>query len=89
MDGQIERIIQSLEDLLRACILEQGGSCLPLIEFTYNNSWHSISEWHLWKLCTEEGLERVQWKSSVGTKDDSTDYRESQDDLGEDESVAK
>jgi len=30
--------------LLRACVLEQGVSwveCLPLIEFTYNNSFHS------------------------------------------------
>ncbi|GAU32901.1 hypothetical protein TSUD_393220 [Trifolium subterraneum] len=44
MDGQSERTIQSLEDLLRACVLEQGeswDSCLPLIEFTYNNSFHS------------------------------------------------
>jgi len=43
-DGQSERIIQSLEDLLRACVLEDSGSwdrCLPLIEFTYNNSFHS------------------------------------------------
>ncbi|CAJ2661820.1 unnamed protein product [Trifolium pratense] len=43
-DGQSERTIQSLEDLLRACVLEQGvswDSCLPLIEFTYNNSFHS------------------------------------------------
>ncbi|MCH83701.1 retrotransposon protein [Trifolium medium] len=43
-DGQSERTIQSLEDLLRACVLEQGVSwdmCLPLIEFTYNNSFHS------------------------------------------------
>lgn len=43
-DGQSERTIQSLEDLLRACVLEQGGawdSFLPLIEFTYNNSYHS------------------------------------------------
>ncbi|GAU38281.1 hypothetical protein TSUD_119620 [Trifolium subterraneum] len=43
-DGQTERTIQSLEDLLRACVLEQGGSwdsCLPLVEFTYNNSYHS------------------------------------------------
>jgi len=41
---QTERTIQSLEDLLRACVLEQGVSwveCLPLIEFTYNNSFHS------------------------------------------------
>jgi hypothetical protein len=43
-DGQTERTIQSLEDLLRACVLEQGVSwvkSLPLIEFTYNNSFHS------------------------------------------------
>ncbi|MCI92090.1 retrotransposon protein, partial [Trifolium medium] len=43
-DGQSERTIQSLEDLLRSCILEQGVSweaCFPLIEFTYNNSFHS------------------------------------------------
>jgi hypothetical protein len=43
-DGQTERTIQSLEDLLRACVLDQGGSWdshLPLIEFTYNNSFHA------------------------------------------------
>jgi hypothetical protein len=43
-DGQSERTIQSLEDLLRACVLEHKGSWdefLPLIEFTYNNSFHS------------------------------------------------
>ena len=44
IDGKTERIIQILENLLRACVLEQGVSwveCLPLIEFTYNNSFHS------------------------------------------------
>ncbi|KAE9608276.1 putative nucleotidyltransferase, Ribonuclease H [Lupinus albus] len=43
-DGQSERSIHSLEDLLRACVLEQPrswDSMLPLIEFTYNNSFHS------------------------------------------------
>jgi len=42
-DGQSERTIHSLEDLLRVCVLEQGGawdSHLSLIEFTYNNSYH-------------------------------------------------
>jgi len=42
-NGQSKRTIQSLEDLLRACVLEDFGSwdrCLPLIEFTYNNSFH-------------------------------------------------
>ena len=43
-DRQSERTIQSLEDLLRACVLEDSGNWdkhLPLIEFTYNNSFHS------------------------------------------------
>lgn len=43
-DGQSERTIQTLEDMLRAYVLEDGGSWnhhLPLIEFSYNNSYHS------------------------------------------------
>ncbi|GKB92893.1 putative reverse transcriptase domain-containing protein [Tanacetum coccineum] len=43
-DGQSERIIQTLEDMLRACILDFEGSWdvhLPLVEFSYNNSYHS------------------------------------------------
>ena len=42
-DSQSERVIQSLEDLLRTCILDHLGSwdeVLPLVEFTYNNSHH-------------------------------------------------
>jgi len=43
-DGQSERTIQSLEDLLRTCVLDHFGTwsdMLPLVEFTYNNSYHS------------------------------------------------
>ena len=43
-DGQAERTIQTLEDMLRACIIDFKGSWddhLPLIEFSYNNSYHS------------------------------------------------
>jgi len=43
-DGQFERTIQSSEDLLRTCILDHLGAwdeVLPLIEFTYNNSFHA------------------------------------------------
>ncbi|KAD4180329.1 hypothetical protein E3N88_28920 [Mikania micrantha] len=43
-DGQSERTIQTLEDMLRACIINFGGSWddyLPLAEFSYNNSYHS------------------------------------------------
>ena len=44
IDGQSERTIQTLEDMLRACVLDFKGSWashLPLVEFTYNNSYHS------------------------------------------------
>ena len=43
-DGQSERTIQTLEDMLRACSLEWKGNWddhLPLMEFAYNNSYHS------------------------------------------------
>ncbi|XP_019184184.1 PREDICTED: uncharacterized protein LOC109179070 [Ipomoea nil] len=43
-DGQKERTIQIIEDMLRACMLDFQGSWedhLDLIEFSYNNSYHS------------------------------------------------
>ncbi|GJW92018.1 putative reverse transcriptase domain-containing protein [Tanacetum coccineum] len=43
-DGQSERTIQTLKDMLRACVLDFGGSWdvhLPFFEFLYNNSYHS------------------------------------------------
>ncbi|GJW51914.1 putative reverse transcriptase domain-containing protein [Tanacetum coccineum] len=43
-DGQSERIIQTLEDMLRACVLDFGKGWdrhLPLVEFLYNNSYHT------------------------------------------------
>ena len=42
-DGQSERMIQTLEDTLRACTLDFPGSWakkVPLIEFAYNNNYH-------------------------------------------------
>ncbi|GJT23981.1 reverse transcriptase domain-containing protein [Tanacetum coccineum] len=44
MDGQSKRTIQTLEDMLRACVIDFGkGSVnhLPLVEFSYNNSYHA------------------------------------------------
>ncbi|GJZ81032.1 putative reverse transcriptase domain-containing protein [Tanacetum coccineum] len=41
-DGQSERTIQTLEDMLRACVIDFGSGWdkhLPLAEFSYNNSW--------------------------------------------------
>nr|GEV81397.1 putative reverse transcriptase domain-containing protein [Tanacetum cinerariifolium] len=44
-DAQSERTIQTLEDMLRACVLDFGKGWdkhLPLVEFSYNNSYHTI-----------------------------------------------
>nr|GEW40863.1 putative reverse transcriptase domain-containing protein [Tanacetum cinerariifolium] len=43
-DGQKERTIQTLEDMLRGCVIDFGIGLerrLPLIEFSYNNSYHA------------------------------------------------
>ncbi|GKB85004.1 putative reverse transcriptase domain-containing protein, partial [Tanacetum coccineum] len=42
-DGQSKRTIQTLKDMLRACVMDFRGSWdthLPLVEFSYNNSYH-------------------------------------------------
>nr|GFA91108.1 putative reverse transcriptase domain, ribonuclease H-like domain, aspartic peptidase domain protein [Tanacetum cinerariifolium] len=43
-DGQSERTIQTLQDMLRACVIDFGKGWvkhLPLAEFSYNNSYHA------------------------------------------------
>nr|GEU55933.1 reverse transcriptase domain-containing protein [Tanacetum cinerariifolium] len=43
-DGQSERTIQTLEDMLRACVIDFGSGWdkhLPLAEFSYNNNYHA------------------------------------------------
>ncbi|GJR99988.1 putative reverse transcriptase domain-containing protein [Tanacetum coccineum] len=42
--GQSERTIQTLKDMLRACVIDFGKGWdkhLPLVEFSYNNSYHA------------------------------------------------
>jgi transposase InsO family protein len=44
IDGQTERVNQTLEDMLRACAIEYGknwDTCLSLAKFAYNNSYQS------------------------------------------------
>ncbi|GJY31308.1 putative reverse transcriptase domain-containing protein [Tanacetum coccineum] len=44
IDGQSERTIQTLEDMLRACVINFGNGWvkhLPPVEFSYNNSYHA------------------------------------------------
>ena len=43
-DGQSERTIQTLKDMLRACVIDFRGNWedhLVLIEFAYNNNYHA------------------------------------------------
>ncbi|GJR02025.1 putative reverse transcriptase domain-containing protein [Tanacetum coccineum] len=42
-DGQSERTIQTLEDMLQSCVIDFGKGWerhLPLVEFSYNNSYN-------------------------------------------------
>nr|GEV49551.1 reverse transcriptase domain-containing protein [Tanacetum cinerariifolium] len=52
MDGQSDRTIQTLKDMLRACVIDFGSSWdrhLPLVEFSYNNSYHASIKVSPWK----------------------------------------
>nr|GEY72525.1 putative reverse transcriptase domain-containing protein [Tanacetum cinerariifolium] len=43
-NGQSDRTIQTLEDILRACVMDFGKGWdrhLPLVEFSYNNNYHT------------------------------------------------
>nr|GEW37509.1 putative reverse transcriptase domain, ribonuclease H-like domain, aspartic peptidase domain protein [Tanacetum cinerariifolium] len=43
-DGQSERTIKKLKDMLRACVIDFGKGWkrhLPLVEFSYNNGYHA------------------------------------------------
>ena len=43
-DGKAEHTIKTLEDMLRACVIDFKGSWdyhLPLIDLSYNNSYYS------------------------------------------------
>ncbi|GKB04567.1 putative reverse transcriptase domain-containing protein [Tanacetum coccineum] len=63
-DDQSERTIQTLEDMLRACVLDFGKNWdrhLPLVEFSYNNSYHTSI-----KTAPFEGHVKVSpWKGVV------------------------
>nr|GEY36322.1 putative reverse transcriptase domain-containing protein [Tanacetum cinerariifolium] len=64
-----ERTIQTLEDMLRTCVIDFGNSWdkhLPLAEFSYNNSYHaSIKAAHFEALYERKFRSPVCW-SEVG-----------------------
>ncbi|GKE42888.1 putative reverse transcriptase domain-containing protein [Tanacetum coccineum] len=62
-DGWSERTIQTLEDMFRACVIDFGSSWdrhLPLVEFSYNNSYHASI-----KAAPYEALYERKCRSSV------------------------
>ena len=63
-DGQAERTIQTLEDILRACIIDFKGiwdKHLPFVEFTYNNSFNSSNS-----MAPYEALYGRRYRSKIG-----------------------
>nr|GEZ62590.1 reverse transcriptase domain-containing protein [Tanacetum cinerariifolium] len=69
-DGQSERTIQTLEDMLRACAIDFGKGWvnhLPLVEFSYNNSYHATikAEKVLVIAALKETLSRLKEKAVV------------------------
>ncbi|GJT50733.1 reverse transcriptase domain-containing protein [Tanacetum coccineum] len=59
-DGQSERTIQTLEDMLRACVMDLGKGYdrhPPLVEFSYNNSYHTSIKAAPLRHCTVLKLE--------------------------------
>ncbi|WMV49858.1 hypothetical protein MTR67_043243 [Solanum verrucosum] len=52
MDAQVQCTIQTLEDIVRACMIDFKGSWddhLPPIELAYNNSYHSNTQMALYE----------------------------------------
>nr|GFB04837.1 putative reverse transcriptase domain-containing protein [Tanacetum cinerariifolium] len=72
-DGQSERTIQTLEDMLRACVMGFGGSWdtrLPLVEFSYNNTYHtSINQVPLDEIKIDENLHFVEEPIEIVERD--------------------
>nr|GEW16096.1 hypothetical protein [Tanacetum cinerariifolium] len=61
-DGQSERTIQTLEDMLCACVLDFGKGWdrhLPLVDFSYNNSYHTSIKSALFEVLYGQQLSKV------------------------------
>nr|GFD28493.1 putative reverse transcriptase domain-containing protein [Tanacetum cinerariifolium] len=61
-DGQSKRTIQTLEDMMRACVIDFGKGWvkhLPLCEFSYNNSYHAIIKAAPYEALIQETTEKI------------------------------
>ncbi|GKE27510.1 putative reverse transcriptase domain-containing protein, partial [Tanacetum coccineum] len=67
-NGQSERTIQTFEDMLRACVIEFGKGWvnhLPLVKFSYNNSYHASIRQHHSKHLQKTTEKIVQIKQRI------------------------
>nr|GFB43711.1 putative reverse transcriptase domain-containing protein [Tanacetum cinerariifolium] len=67
-DGQSERTIQTLEDMLRACAIDFGKGWvnhLPLVEFSYNNSYYATIKAAPFEAAPFEALYGHKYRSPV------------------------
>ncbi|GKD20742.1 putative reverse transcriptase domain-containing protein [Tanacetum coccineum] len=74
-DGQSERTIQTLEDMLRACVIDFGKGWvkhLPLAEFSYNNSYHASIKAAPYEALIDKRATLIgnesRWSSRLGTE---------------------
>ncbi|GJW93417.1 putative reverse transcriptase domain-containing protein, partial [Tanacetum coccineum] len=67
-DGQSERTIHTLEDMVRACVIDFGSSWdrhLPLVKFSYNNSYHASIKAVPYEALYERKCRSPVWWSEV------------------------
>ena len=66
--GQTERVNQVLEDMIRAYVLtyaDKWDECLPLVEFSYNNSYQESIKMAPFEALTVENVEHRQIGSNL------------------------
>lgn len=71
MDGQSKRTFQTLENILRACVLDFGGNWdqhLPHCEFTYNNKYYSSISMILFEALCDRSIQSLVCWNEVGNK---------------------
>ncbi|GJT96699.1 putative nucleotidyltransferase, ribonuclease H [Tanacetum coccineum] len=70
-DGQSERTIQTLEDMLRSCALEWAGNWddyICLVEFAYNNSWHASIKCAPFEMLYGKSLRKLRRQKSYADR---------------------
>ncbi|KAL4339694.1 hypothetical protein GQ457_08G026290 [Hibiscus cannabinus] len=77
-DGQFERVIQILEDMLRGCVIDYRGSWeefLPPVEFVYNNSYQASIKMAPYEALYGHKLILERLKSAFNRKKSYADLR--------------